>query len=495
VTLRRIKSTPVRVAGVALLIVSTGMATSAVVGFIDGGGDGVALLWSTVITAVAGAAFLFGAQSGERSDPALSFAAVTWAWIAASVAGALPFLLTGVIPWRHADNALFESVSGFTCTGSTILGDIEAVPHGLLFFRQMTQWFGGMGLIVLAVAVLPALKVGGLELIDKEAPGPSTDRLTPRIRETAARLWQLYFGVTVAVSVALLLTGMSLFDAVGHAFAVVATGGFSTRAASAGAFDSIAVELVLIVGMIFCGASFSLHWQASRRGLKAYRVSEFNWYLWILGGGFLLVVWLNSSQLAFADNLRESAFNVVTIVTSTGFGTSDFTGWSVSIQLIFVLMMLIGGMTGSTTGGMKILRLQVVWRYAYREVIRSRHPRAVLPIRLGSTVVPEQVAARAVGFVLVYIGLIVIGGVVVSALGSDPVSAFSGAVSAIGNDGPALGKAGPHSNFLSYPRAARPVLMGLMLAGRLEVFPTLLMFAASARQLSRIRGQLPSRVR
>ncbi|MFT7646333.1 MAG: trk system potassium uptake protein TrkH [Candidatus Poriferisodalaceae bacterium] len=485
--LRKIRSAPVRIAGAALIFVATGMLVSAIVGFIDGGGDGGALLWSAAITAATGSLFVLGSTGQGRADPAISFAAVAWSWVAASIAGAVPFLLTGAVSWRDADNALFESVSGFTCTGSTILPDIDSLPHGLLFFRQMTQWFGGMGLIVLAVAVLPALKVGGLELIDKEAPGPSTDRLTPRIRETAARLWQLYFGVTVAVTGALMLAGLSLYDAVGHAFATVATGGFSTRGSSAGAFDSVAVELVLIVGMIFCGASFTMHWQASRRGLSAYRVSEFSWYLSILGGGFALVVWLNVGELTMLNNLRESAFNVVTIVTSTGFGTSDFTGWSVAVQMVFLMMMIVGGMTGSTTGGIKVLRLQVVWRYAFREIIRSRHPRAVLPMRLGSTIVPEQIAARAVGFVLVYLGLIVVGGVVVTALGTDPVTAFSGAISAIGNDGPALGNAGPHSTFLAYPRPARPVLMGLMLAGRLEIFPTLLMFAASARYLGRSR--------
>ena len=486
--LRRVPSTTLRVSGVALVFVAIGMLVSAGVAAIDGGGGGAALSWSAGLTAAVGMVLLRSSAASTRADSTSAFAAVAWSWLAASLAGALPLLLSGIVSWSHADNALFESVSGFTCTGSTILEDLESIPNGILFFRQMTQWFGGMGLIVLAVAVLPALKVGGLELIEKEAPGPTADRLTPRIRETARHLWMLYGAATVVVALGLWLTGLSLFDSVAHSFTTVATGGFSTHTASVGHFDSVAVELVLIVGMLVCGANFALHWQATRKGLGVYtKVSEFRWYLSSVAGGILLVMWLNRGVFEWADNLRESAFNVVSIMTSTGFGTSNFTEWSVAIQLVLVLMMMIGGMTGSTAGGLKFLRLQVVARYAFREVVRSRHPRAVLPMRLGSTIVPEEIAARVVGFVVLYIGLIVIGGVVVTALGSDPVTAFSGAVSAIGNDGPALGEAGPHSNFLVYPRQARPVLMGLMLAGRLELFPTLLMFAATARVVSRAR--------
>ena len=487
----RIESTPVRVSGAALLFVATGMVLSAAVAWVDGGGGTLALLASAGFTAVVGGLLMGGSVVSARADSPLAFAAVAWAWLAVSVAGALPFLVGGVIPWGEFDNALFESISGFTCTGATILADIDSVPAGILFFRSMIQWFGGMGLIVLAVGVLPALKVGGLELIANEAPGPTADRFTPRIAETARRLWMLYGGLTLAVAVALLIAGMSLFDAVAHAFTTVATGGYSTHSASIAYFDSIGIELVLIAGMVVCAVNFSLHWHTimrSRSMLRGY--SELRWYLGLLGGALLMLLWLNSPKMSFGTNIRESLFYAASLGTSTGFGTSDYTDlvfWAPASHMVLLVLMVVGGMTGSTAGGMKVLRLQVVARYAVREVIRARHPRAVLPMRIGDTVVAEDIAARALGFVLLYLGLIVIGGVMITALGADLETGFSGAVSAIGNAGPALGDVGPTSTALAFPRESRPVLMALMLFGRLEVFPAMLMFVAALRATTRSR--------
>lgn len=482
----RIEATPVRVSGAALLFVSVGMALSAGVARIDGGGGAAALLGSACATSVVGLFMLLGSRVSDRTDSSLAFASVAWSWIAVSLAGAVPLLFSGVIGWAHADDALFESVSGFTATGSTILSDIDAVPNGILFFRSMTQWFGGMGLIVLAVAVLPALKVGGLELIASEAPGPTADRLTPRVTETARRLWILYGTVTLVVTAALLAVGMSLYDAVTHAFTTVATGGYSTRGESVAFFDSVGVELVLIAGMLYCGASFSAHWHAATRGPGTYLArSEVRWYLTVLGGGFMLIVLLNMGDLPLGDNIRESLFYAVSVGTSTGFGTSDYTLWAPAAQIIIVVLMAVGGMSGSTAGGLKVLRLQIMVRYAAREVVRARHPRAVIPIRLGEATVSEQVAARAIGFILLYLGLILTGGVVVTALGTDPVTGFGGAISALSNAGPAFGEAGPLDTFLEYPRPARGALMALMMFGRLELFPTMLMFAATTRALAR----------
>ena len=487
----RVRATPVRVSGAALVFVAVGMAASALVDVFEGGEAVGALVASALVTGGVGAAMLAGSGVSTRSDASIAFASVAWAWLAVAVAGALPFLLGGVVPWASADDALFESISGFTCTGSTVLADLAAVPRGILFFRSMTQWFGGMGLIVLAVAVLPALKVGGLELVASEAPGPTADRLTPRVTETARRLWILYGSVTAIVTVALLVVGMSPFDAVTHSFTTLATGGYSPHPDSVAHFDSIAVEGVLIVAMIYCGANFSVHWHAATSGPGAYRrVSEVRWYLVLLGGGFLAMVLLNVGESSLTQNLRDSLFYAVSLGTSTGFGTSDYILWGPAAQIVLILLMLVGGMTGSTTGGIKVLRLQLIVRYAVREVIRARHPRAVSPMRVGDMVVAEQVAARAIGFVLLYLGVTVAGGVLVTALGVDPVTGFSGAISAIGNDGPALGEAGPLSNFLVFPRAARAVLMGLMLFGRLELFPTLLMFAAATRALGRARHDI-----
>ena len=488
---RRFESTPVHISGVALVIVAIGMAISAGVAVIDGGGGGGALLVSAGITASAGSAMMGSTTASDRSDSPLAFAAVAWAWLAVSIAGTLPYLTSGVIPWSEADNALFESISGFTCTGATILADIDGVAHGILFFRSMTQWFGGMGLIVLAVSVLPALKVGGLELIANEAPGPTADRFTPRIAATARRLWMLYGGFTLAVALGLLAAGASLFDAVAHAFTTVATGGFSTHSASIAHFDSAAVELVVIVGMITCGASFSIHWHVITR-TKSHRrsYSELRWYLALIGGAAVALLVLNSGTLSFGANVREAAFYAASLGSNTGYGLTDFTHgqfWTPSAQLVLLGLFVVGGMTGSTAGGIKVLRLQIVSRYAIREVIRARHRRAVLPMRIGDTTVAEDVTARALGFVLLYLGLALVGGVLMTAAGNDLETGFSGAVSAIGTVGPALGEAGPTSSALAFERGSRPVMMVLMLFGRLEVFPTMLMFVAAMRAGTRSR--------
>ena len=486
--MKKIKGTPLRVSGSALVAVSLGMFASSGVALIDGGGGASGLLVSGFLTLSIGG-IMFGASSvSDRADTPVALASVAWSWLAVSIAGALPFLMTGSIPWAHFDDALFESVSGFTCTGSTILSDIEAVPRGVLFFRSMIQWFGGMGLIVLAVAVLPALKIGGLELIANEAPGPTADRLTPKVTDTARRLWLLYGGVTLAMIAALMVVGLSPYDAASHAFTTVATGGFSPYNASVAHLDSLLAEFIIIAGMIFCGANFSLHWYAFKSGPKVYhRVSELRWYLGLIVGSTFILIWLNYGNLSLGRNVRESFFYAASLGTSTGFGTSDFTVWAPAAQIVLLTLMIVGGMTGSTAVGMKILRLQILVRYSFREIIRARHPKAVVPIRMGAVSVDEQIAAKAVGFILLYMGLIVLGGLTLAGLGVEPVTAFSGAVSAIGNAGPGLGDAGPVSNFLVFPRLGRVIIMFLMMFGRLEVFPLMLMFVAFARAVSRSR--------
>ena len=486
--MRRIAVTPVRVAGAALIVVASAMAISAVVALLDGGGGGEALFWSAVITVSVGTGLFFGSKVSPLADSALAFASVGWSWFAVSLAGTLPFLLTGVIPWVRFDDALFESVSGFTCSGSTILSDFGSVSQGLLFFRSMTQWLGGMGLVVLAVAILPALGIGGLELIASEAPGPTADRLSLRVRDTARRLWLLYGGATCIVALVLFSVGMSVFDAVTHAFTTVSTGGYSPHAESIAHFDSFPIELVLIVGMLYSGASFSLHWHALTQGIGAYRrVSEIRWYFCLIAGAFGMLLWVNHGEIEWFQNLRESLFYAVSLGSNTGFGNSDYILWMPAAHVTLLVLMLVGGMSGSTAGGMKVLRLQVIFRYSFRELLRARHPNAVIPIRMGSTTIEEQVAAKVVGFVLLYLGLIVAGGIALSGLGVDPVTAFSGSVSAIGNVGPALGEAGPTNNYLVFPRAGRVVLMALMALGRLEVFPAMLMLVASTRGIAQLR--------
>lgn len=475
------------ITGLAALTAGIGILISAFVEAVDGGDEVIELVWPGLSALLVGGLLLASSSFPERVSNAGAFAAVAWSWVAVSALGAVPFVATGTLTVWH--EALFESVSGFTCSGSTVLTDIEGQGAGILFWRSMTQWLGGMGLVVLAVAVFPLLRVGGLELISAEAPGPETDRLSPRIRETAKRLWLVYFGLTVAITAALMVAGMSLFDGVTHAFAAASTGGFSPRNSSVGTYDSVAVEVVLIIAMVIGGASFTLHYRALRGEIGVYRrVGEARLYgVVLLGATGLLTILLLVDDVAdgVADAFRQAAFNAATIVSSCGFGTSDFTSWGSAAQFLLVILMVPAGMTGSTSGGMKLLRLQVLVRHALREVVRSRHPQSVVPVRLGPQPVAEDVVSRVIGFAVIYATSILIGGVLVTALGVDLVTGFSGAVSAIGNIGPALGEAGPADTFLVYPAPARGVLMVLMLLGRLELFAVLFMFTSIIRSLPR----------
>lgn len=477
------------------MIVAIGMLVSALVGLIDGGQDRWtdvnALLASAAITALLGALMWRLSELPARQLPAVAFTTVALSWVGVSAAGALPFLFAGTFDWAFADDALFESMSGFTCTGSTLIPDLSEVPKGVRFFRQMTQWFGGMGLIVLAVAILPALKVGGLELIAAEAPGPTPDRLTPQVRETAKRLWMLYGAVTAIITAALMIFGgMDLYDGVSHAFTTASTGGFSPYSASAGHFDSAIIEIILIIGMVYCGGSFALHWQAVKGDWSVYhRVSEARIYFAIgviaVPVFFLLNLDLDVSH---ARRALDASFNVATVVTSTGFGTADFTLWGPAAQVLLLLLMIPAGMTGSTSGGIKVLRLQILVKYALREIRRAKHPRAISPLRLGPVPLGDDVVNRTMGFVLIYLTATLVGGAVVTALGSDPVTGFTAAISAAGNIGPALGEAGPASTFAVIPRLGRPVLMFLMLFGRLEVFPMIIATAMMLRPITRSVG-------
>ncbi len=473
-----------RMVALTLVVCGVGIVVSAGVELVDGGDETVPLLACGLVTAAVG---VVGSRLTTPPDhvPAASvFAAVAWTWVAASVAGMVPFLATGVLDSWY--DALFESISGFTCAGSTVLTAIDGQPQGLLFWRQLTQWLGGMGLIVLAVAVLPVLRVGGLELISAEAPGPDTDRLSPRISGTAKRLWLLYAGLTVTLAAVLVPAGMSPFDAVSYSFTTMSTGGFAPHDTSVAHFDSVVIEMILVVGMVIGGANFALHWRALLGNPGVYlRVSEMRLYASVLLGATGMVWLLRVGQEAAPTALREAVFNVVTVVTSCGFGTSDFTRWGPAPQLLLVLLMVPAGMTGSTSGGLKLLRMQVLFRHAAREMRRVRHRRAVVPVRLGRQVLGEDVVQKVLGFVVLYLTLVVVGGAAVTALGTDLTTGFSGAVSAMGNIGPALGEAGPASNFLVYPAPARAILMVLMLAGRLELFAVLFMFTAPLRRLRR----------
>ncbi|GIV61258.1 MAG: Trk system potassium transporter TrkH [Rhodothermaceae bacterium] len=457
--------------------------------------------WSFGVTAllclgVGGAGWRLVGQRGEDLRVREGFAIVALAWFVLALLGALPFVIGGVL--SSYTDAFFETISGFTTTGATILGGaatpaIEAIPRAFLFWRSLAHWLGGMGIIVLTLAILPILGVGGMQLFKAEVPGPSADKLTPRVQETARRLWMIYVGLTAA-QVLLLLPAMNLFDAVNHAFATMATGGFSTKNGSVADYGSAYVEWVITLFMILAGMNFALHFRLLRGEARvALRDTELRVYLAILAVGTVLVtlsVWQPLARF-FAPGqdaafegyasleaaLRYAAFQVVSIVTTTGFGTADYEVWpSMAIGVIFVLF-FVGGMAGSTGGGVKVVRHVLLFKNSFREIKQLIHPQAILPIRLGDRVVSQEIMRNVLSFIALYFGLVTAGTLAMSMLGLDLLSALGATISCLGNIGPAFGSLGPTENYAHLPGVAKWVLGFLMIAGRLELFTVLILFS------------------
>ena len=488
----RFASTTVHVIGIALAAVSVGMLLCGLLEAATTGRDTAALVLSALLTGAAGGLLWYFTRPGVIRKRHI-FATVAWTWIAITLVGTLPFILGGTFAAdgvgfvEQVVNSVFESASGFSASGSTVLADFETPGRGLMMYRQLTHWYGGMGVVVLAVAVLPFLGVGGLELISAEAPGPSSDRLTPKVSETARRLWIVYIGFTACAAVALFAADgfSSVYDAVAHALTLASTGGFSPYADSIGHYDSVAVETVVIVFMILGGTSFTLHWRAAAsRTLPYHRNSEFRSYLFVLGLAATVIVillWLENG-LPLGSSIRAATFTVASLGTSTGLtnatgpGTpADYVIWVAGAQLILLFLMVVGGCTGSTSGGIKVMRMQVLGLVMLRSVQHTQTPRAVIPIRLGRETVGESVVSRVAGFFLLHFLLMIGGLIVVTALEGDLETSLGAVVSTLGNMGPALGEAGPTSNYaVAFSQPARLVLALLMIIGRLEILPILL---------------------
>lgn len=403
-------------------------------------------------------------------------AVVALSWTVIGLFGALPFYFEGCLP--TFTDAFFESISGFTTTGSSVLTDIEAVSRGLLFWRSLIQWLGGMGIIVLSIAILPFLGVGGMQLYKAEVPSPVPDKLQPRIRDTAMILWKVYAGITAAQVLLLGLGGMSLYDAVCHAFTTMPTGGFATRNASIAYYDSAYIDGVIVFFMFLAGINFSLHYQFLRgRTLAFWKDAECRFFL---GAVVLLTavvsfdIW-GSVYTSLAQALRFGAFQVMSIITTTGFATADYEQWPAMSQLILLLCMLLGASAGSTGGGMKCLRVMLGFKYCYRELFALVHPRAVTHVKLGGKAVPEDVMRSVMGFLALYVGLFGVCSVLLAGLGVDVVTAFSAVAAALGNIGPGFGGVGPVDNFAGIPCLGKWLLIWCMLLGRLEIFTVVIL--------------------
>lgn len=480
-------------AGIAGLFLAAGMVATALVGWgYDDPAAGDLLIAGLVVGAVSLALWRTTRPAAVVSRNS-AFAVVGFSWIYASFAATLPYVLAGT--FDTFVHALFEGVSGLTTTGSTVLADIEAQGKGILLYRQYTQWIGGGGIVLLAIAILQGLGVGGLELAGAEIAGPTSERLAPRVKTTARRLWTVYVALTAAVAVGLLLVGVGPYDAVAHAMTTIPTAGFSTFNDSISHFDSAAVEAVLILGMLAGGANFALQFRAYTRGPRRFIESpEFRTYLTVFAAGVVAVTLINATDgMAVVTALRESAFNVTTTLTTCGYGTSDFSAWLPSAQLLLLMFMLVGGMTGSTSGGIKMLRFRVILGHLWRDVRKARQPHGVFWVRLGRTAVPEGAVARIGAFVTLYAVTVLTGTLLLTLLGEDMLTAFSGVVSDVGLVGPALGDAGPHSNFLVYSQPSQVVLILMMFLGRMELYVALLMFVAPMNAVRRAGRRRPPR--
>lgn len=407
------------------------------------------------------------------------FLVVAIFWLVLGLFGALPLYWTDALSLSITD-AVFESISGLTTTGATVITGLDTLPKAILYYRQQLQWLGGMGIIVLAVAVLPMLGVGGMQLYRAETPGPVKDnKLTPRITQTAKALWFVYLSLTIMCALAYGFAGMEAFDAICHAFSTVAIGGFSTYDASIGFFDSALIEGVCIFFMLLAGANFSLHFLAWRQIslMNYFRDPEFRTYIWLLLGlvalVFLHLMWL-SPEVGYEQHLRQSAFQAVSIGTTTGFTTTSFALWGGALPVLLLLASFIGGCAGSTAGGMKVVRWILIFKQGMREVMRLIHPNAEIPVRIGKRAVPNKVIESVWGFFSVYMIVFGLMMLLLMAMGSDQVTAFSAVAASLNNLGPGLGDVA--DNYASLVDGSKWVAVLAMVMGRLEIFTLFVLF-------------------
>mgnify|MGYP002147852766 FL=1 len=399
-------------------------------------------------------------------------------WLVLSISGSIPLYLSDLPDLRFVD-AYFESLSGLTTTGATVITGLDHLPKSILWYRQQLQWFGGMGLIVLAVAILPMLGIGGMQLYRAETPGPVKDsKLTPRITETAQALWYIYLGLTLACALAYWGAGMSLFDAIGHSFSTIAIGGYSTHDASIGFFNNTTIELIAVFFMFTAGINFALHFTAWRRNswITYFRDPEFRFY-----GTLMLFVAITTISILyltgtynFSDAFFKGLFEVVSIATTTGFATADFTSWPFVLPFLLFLVAFVGGCAGSTGGGMKAIRILLIYKQGLREIKRLIHPNAIIPVKLGKNPVPDRVLEAVWGFFSVYLFVFVVLLLLLLATGLDQVTAWSAVGACINNLGPGLGDVSLH--YGDIPDSAKWILCFAMLMGRLEIFTLLILF-------------------
>ena len=474
-----------------LLLICNGgfMLLSVLISFIYKDGVTLGMTAAALVTLLIGTLLMFTTR-GHRKELKVreGYIIVSFGWIFMALSGTLPYVMTKAIP--DFTNAFFETMSGYTTTGASILNDIESIPKGVLFWRSLTHWIGGMGIIVLAIAILPLLGIGGMQLFAAESPGPSADKLKPRITDTAKRLWLIYVSYTAAETLLLMLAGMDFFDAINHAFSTLSTGGFSTKNASMAYWnDNPMIQYIVILFMFLAGSNFVMSYFAFKgRVQRVLQDDEFKWYFYFVGAftiiSALIVYFQADVSLSSIDHpmtwgegesaFRHSLFQVLTVITTTGFVSADFTMWTPFLTIFYFGMFFLGGCAGSTAGGVKVMRHIIMIRNGLIEFKRTLHPNAILPVRFNKKSINSGIVFNIQGFFILYMLSFIIGAVVLAALGLDFETAIGGAASSLGNIGPAFGALSPVNNFDLLPDFGKWWCSFLMLIGRLELFTVLI---------------------
>ncbi len=471
----------IRVLGFLILVEGVAMLLALAVSLIYGETDSTAIAFSSGISILLGGVIALLTKKAKKDiGKREGFIIVALVWIVFSFFGTLPYVLSGSIP--NFTNAFFETMSGFTTTGSSILSDIEILPHGILFWRSMSQWLGGMGIIVLSLAILPVFGIGGMQLYVAEVPGPAPDKISPRIRQTAKTLWIIYLGFTIAETLLLLIGGMSLFDAVCHSFTTMATGGFSTKQASIAHWSSPFIQYVIIVFMFLAGTNFTISYLAIKGRFKTvFKDEEFKYYgiFVLLFTGLIFTGLLITTQLGVEHAFRDALFQVVSIITTTGFATADYLLWAPILIILLFTLFFFGGSAGSTGGSIKIMRIVLLLKNSYYELRRMIHPHAIIPVKFNNRSVDSKIITNVLAFFMLYFIIFGVSTIIFTLMEPDLESAMGAVATSLGNIGPGLGNVGPAENFLHVSPSGKWFLSFLMLLGRLELFTILVLFSPS----------------
>lgn len=470
-----------KVLGLLLLVEGIAMLIALIVALIYGGNDILAFgICAGINLIVGGLITLLSRNAKKDIGKREGFIIVSMVWVVFSLFGSFPYMISGAIP--DFTNAFFETISGFSTTGSSILNDIEALPHGILFWRSITQWLGGMGIIVLSLAILPVFGIGGMQLFIAEVPGPTPDKISPRIKQTAKALWGIYLLFTAIETLLLWVGGMSFFDAICHSFTTMATGGFSTKQASIAHWSSPFIQYVIVFFMFVAGTNFTLSYMAIKgKFSNAFKDEEFKYY-WIIILGFTALITLGlvlSSNLKFEHAFRDALFQVVSVITTTGFATADYLLWPPILTILIFALFFFGGSAGSTGGSIKIMRIVVLAKNGYYELKRLVHPHAIIPVKFNKHSVDIKIVTNVLAFFMLYMVIFSVSTIIFTLIEPDLETSMGAVATSLGNIGPGLGSVGPADNFYHIKPIGKWFLSFLMLLGRLELFTVLVLFSPS----------------